>query len=265
VSDRCAVVLAAGEGTRLRPLTLNLPKALCPVGNVRLLDRVLARVAALGLDGPRSVAVNACYLAEQIVAAVDHRAHLSVEPPPALGTSGGVANLRDWIDGRSVLVCNADAYLSPDPPDLFAGWDGCTVRLLVVPAEPGTGEFGDARQWRFAGMSLLPWQVVRDLPQRTAELVTTAWRPAESRHELQLIPHHGGYFDCGTPANYLAANLHATGGRSIVGEGAVVRGRLTRSLVLPGGYVADHEHLVEAIRVGRDMTVPAPLLDIEPV
>ena len=260
MTDRCAVVLAAGEGTRLRPVTANLPKALCPVGNVRLLDRVLVRLAALGLEGSGAVAVNACYLADQIVAAVGPRAHRSVEPPPPLGTSGGVANLRDWIDGRPVLVCNADAYLSPDPPDLFTGWDGETVRLLVVAAEPGAGEFGDARQWRFAGMSLLPWSVVRDLPAGTAELVTTAWRPAESRRRLELIPHRGVYFDCGTPASYLAANLHASGGHSVVGPGAVVRGRLTRSLVLPHGYVGEREHLVESIRIGCDVTIPAALV-----
>ena len=47
----CAIVLAAGEGRRLRPLTTVRPKALCPVGNVALLDRALARVAGLGLTG----------------------------------------------------------------------------------------------------------------------------------------------------------------------------------------------------------------------
>ena len=52
----CAVVLAAGEGRRLRPLTELLPKALCPVGNVALLDHALRRVGGLG---PGDVAVNA--------------------------------------------------------------------------------------------------------------------------------------------------------------------------------------------------------------
>ena len=65
----CAVVLAAGEGVRLRPLTERVPKALCPVGNVPLLDLALDRLARLGLTGPSDVAVNACYLADQVVAA----------------------------------------------------------------------------------------------------------------------------------------------------------------------------------------------------
>src|SRR4051794_4151444 len=101
--DVCAVVLAAGEGRRLRPLTETRPKALCPVGNVPLLDRALAAVAALGLAGPGRVAVNAWHLADQIAAHVGTRAHVSVERAPApLGSAGGLAELRDWADGRHV-------------------------------------------------------------------------------------------------------------------------------------------------------------------
>ena len=72
----CGIILAAGEGRRLRPLTELLPKALCPVGNVPLLDRALARLAGLGLTTPGTVAVNAAYLAGQVVAHVGDRAHL---------------------------------------------------------------------------------------------------------------------------------------------------------------------------------------------
>ena len=108
----CAVILAAGVGRRLRPLTEHRPKALCPVGNVPLLDRALHRVAALGFGDPTTVAVNACYLGDQVVRHVGDRAWLSVEPGEPLGTSGGIARLRDWIAGRGVLVGNADAYLA---------------------------------------------------------------------------------------------------------------------------------------------------------
>jgi len=155
----CAVVLAAGEGSRLRPLTERVPKALCPVGNVPLLDRVLARLAGIGLTGASRVAVNASYLAAQVIAHVGDRAHLSVEPDGPLGTAGGLAKLHDWINGRGVLVGNADAYLAdPDRPPgldiaaLLHDWDGETVRLLGQPAVDPTaspaspccrgGEFG---------------------------------------------------------------------------------------------------------------------------
>ena len=147
--DVCAVVLAAGEGRRLRPLTDLLPKALCPVANVALLDHALRRVSGLGLT---DIAVNASYLASQVVDHVGDRAHVSVEPDGPLGTAGGVGNLKGWIDGRGVLVGNADAYLADpnrepgkDIAAILDGWDGETVRMLTLPVPTGdTGGFGGA-------------------------------------------------------------------------------------------------------------------------
>lgn len=276
----CAVILAAGEGRRLRPLTEHLPKALCPVGNVALLDRAVARVAALGLAGPADLAVNACYLAEQVVAHVGDRAHLSVEPGDPFGTAGGVALLKDWIGGRGVLVGNADAYLAPagttdtndisgisDISELVDGWDGTTVRMLGVPGPPK--EFG---RHRFAGFSLLPWDLVARLEPIPSDLVRTTWRPAEREGRLEVVEYRGTYLDTGTPRDYLKANLHAvhhgnliaehadvTGSldQAVIGRGAVVAGRVTRGVVWPGGEVRAGETLRDAIRVGRELTVAA--------
>jgi N-acetyl-alpha-D-muramate 1-phosphate uridylyltransferase len=272
------VLLAAGEGTRLRPLTEHRPKVLCPVGNVPLLDRALARLAGLGLVGPDRVAVNAWHMAEQVVAHVGDRAHLSVETGQLLGTAGGVANLREWIGGRGVLVGNADAYLAdpqaapgPDVAALLDAWDGATVRLLgrpgAAPGKPGTfdGHY-------FAGFSLLPWRYVRRLRVEPSDLVRTVWRPAEAAGDLEVIGYAGTFLDAGTPADYLAANLHAAGGGNlidpsasvtgccegaVVGAGAAVAGRVTRAVVWPDGVVAEQEHLADAVRVGRQLTVPA--------
>jgi MurNAc alpha-1-phosphate uridylyltransferase len=290
--DLCALVLAAGAGRRLQPITATIPKALCPVGNVALLDRALHRLAEHGLAGPDLVAVNACYLADRVVGHVGARARLSVEPT-ALGTAGAVAELRGWIAGRAVLVGNADAYLSPtrdlasdrardlasdqpsaparDLAELLAGWDGETVRVLGVPAEPGRpAEFGSMR---FAGFSLLPGSVAADLPRGASELVHQVWRPAERAGRLEVIHYEGFYLDTGTPVDFLAANLHAASGsangslvaagaevsgtvdRAVVGAGARVSGSVTRSVVFPGGEVGPAEKLWDAIRVGADLTV----------
>ena len=276
--DVCAVVLAAGEGTRLRPLTERLPKALCPVGNVPLLDRALDRLAGLGLTGPERVAVNACYLGDQVVAHVGSRAHLSVEPGEPLGTAGGVGNLREWIAGRGVLVGNADAYLADqqaapgaDIAALLDGWDGRCVRLLGQPADDPAAP-GTFSGHRFVGFSLLPWRLVRDLPASFGDLVRTVWRPAEAAGALEVVPYRGTFYDTGTPADYLAANLHAAGGGSlvdpsatvtgpvrqaVVGAGATVLGAVTRAVVWPGATVHAGERLTDAIRAGIDLTVPA--------
>lgn len=261
--ELAAVVLAAGLGTRLRPLTRLRPKPLCPVGNVPLVDRALAHTAALGLRGPAQVAVNASWLADQVAAHVDGRAHLSVEAGRPLGTAGALGRLREWVDGRALVVINADAYLAGMLADLLAGWDGTHVRLLGVPAD--RGEVGTFAGQRFAGVSVLPWRWVRDLPPEPAELVTTVWRPAEAAGRLRVTPFDGFFRDTGTPAGYLAANVHAAaaaGGvliapdaevtgrcrQACVGPGAVVHGDLTRAVVWPGGRVDRGEHLVDTIR-----------------
>jgi NDP-sugar pyrophosphorylase family protein len=278
----CALVLAAGEGVRLRPLTETVPKALCPVGNRPLLDHALDRLARHGLAGPDAVAVNACYLADAVAGYVGTRAHISVEPgPPALGTAGAVAHLRAWTAGRGLLVGNADAYLAPREPgsaDLTAlldGWDGSTVRVLAVPAaDERAVEFrtADLPPMRFAGFSLLPPDVIAELPDGPAELVRAVWRPAERAGRLEIIPYDGVYLDTGTPATYLAANLHAAGSgsligpdavvdgtvtHSVVGAGARVQGSIARTVVFPGGSVGPDEHLVDAIRQGAEVTVHA--------
>jgi len=279
----CAVVLAAGEGSRLRPLTERVPKALCPVGNVPLLDRVLTRLAGLGLTGTRRVAVNASYLAGQVIAHVGDRAHRSVEPDGPLGTAGGVAKLHDWIGGRGVLVGNADAYLAdprrPPGPDIAAllhGWDGETVRLLGQPAADPTAP-GTFDGHVFTGFSLLPWRRVRDLPVEFGDLVRTVWRPAEAAGELTVVPYPGTFYDTGTPVDYLTANLHAAGGgtlvdptalvtglcrSAVIGAGARVHGAVTNAVVWPQATVRPDEHVRNAIRVGDELTVGAgePLL-----
>jgi mannose-1-phosphate guanylyltransferase/MurNAc alpha-1-phosphate uridylyltransferase len=272
MTGACGVVLAAGEGMRLRPLTELLPKALCPVGNVPLLDRALARLAGLGLTGPAEVAVNAAYLADQVVDHVGERAYVSVEPDGPLGTAGGVGNLKDWIDGRSALVGNSDAYLADprrepgkDIAALLDGWSGETVRMLTLPVPPG--DMGGFSGRRFAGFSLLPWRYVRDLPAEKSDLVRAAWRPAEAAGELELIGYDGEYIDTGTPADYLRANLAAgavidptatvsgVATDSVIGAGAVVRGRVTRCVIWPNATVAESENLSDAIRAGTELTV----------
>ena len=249
------MVLAAGEGTRLRPLTDILPKALCPVGNVALVDLAIDRVRPLST----SIAVNVHHKRELLEAHLARRVHVSVEEPRALGTAGALGNLRDWIGGRPAVVVNADAWHRFDLAALVEGWDGARVRLLVV-EDPDRGDFG---RWRYCGASIMPWAEVARLPATPAGLYETCWARRWAEGRLELVAVAGPYFDCGTPAEYLAANLAASGGASVVGAGARVEGELVRSVVWPGGVVRAGERLVDSIRVGADLTVsgrppPAP-------
>ena len=257
-SDLAALVLAAGEGKRLRPLTLVRPKPLCPVNNVPLIDLAFTEVTQLlGLVGSDRLAVNAHYLADQVVAHVGDRAHLSIEHPHALGTAGAIGYLREWIDGRPLLVRNTDVWRGGGVPSSFIDdWDEAAPRLLVV-EDPERADFGG--RWRYAGLSLLPWAAAQLLSPEPQGLYEALWAPAEGSGRLGLVVSEAPFIDCGTPRNYLRANLAASGGESVIGPGAVVEGELVRSVVWPTGVVRRDERLVEAIRVGADMTVPAAL------
>jgi hypothetical protein len=249
------VVLAAGAGTRLRPLTELRPKALCPVGGVPLVDHALARLEPFVDSGPRHIAVNAHHLAEQLATHLAGRATISVERPAALGTAGALGALRDWIDGRDLVLTNADAYLTTglalvDGRPFTAGWDGERCRLACTPADHSGADFalsnGDGV--RYVGACLLPWRMVRDLAAAPSGLFEVLWRERAACGELDLQLIAGPALDCGTVADYLRANLLTSGGESVVGAGARVEGRLTRSVVWDGAYVGPHEHLVEVVR-----------------
>lgn len=238
------LVLAAGAGSRLRPLTRLRPKPLCPVGGVALVDHALARVVPL-VD---EVAVNVHHGAEAIVAHLAGRAHVSHEVQQALGTAGAVGNLRPWLDGRALVVVNGDAWSPTSLAPLLEGWDGSTLRVAV--ARPGPLAAGAP----VAG-ALLPPEVIARLEAVPSGLWTTCWRPALEAGLLETVNVAGPFVDCGTPADYLAANLTASGGESVVGDGATVEGELVRTVVWDGAEVAPGEHLVDAIRADEGVTV----------
>ena len=243
-----AVVLAAGSGTRLRPLTAVLPKALCPVGTVALVDLAVARARTV----TASVAVNVHAGRPLMEAHLEGAGvHVSVEEPVALGTAGALGRLRPWIDGRTVLVVNADAWHTADLAAFARGWDGGRPRLLTV-REPALATWGDRA---YAGAALMPWGLVRGLPDTPGGLWEVSWRTLRPGVDLELAGHDGPFFDCGTPRRYLAANLAASGGRPVVGAGATVEGELDRSVVWAGARVGAGEVLRHAVRASDRVTV----------
>lgn len=219
------------------------PKVLCPVGHEPLIDHALGRLSSVVDD----IAVNVHESQPTLLAHLDGRAHVSFERGEALGTAGGVANLRRWLDGRDVVVVNGDTWCPGTLEHLVDGWDGATTRILVAGDEP----FGPRSR---LAASLMSWDVVRALPLTPSGLWEVSWRQALTEGRIETVHHHGPFVDCADVVDYLRANLAAAGG-SVVGEGAVVEGTVEESVVWPGGRVRPGEHLRRAIRTDADTTV----------
>lgn len=250
-SDHLAgVVLAAGEGRRLAPLTRLRAKAMCPVGRRALVDHGLDRLAVAGI-APTASAVNLRHRAAMLDAHLPQAVHRSFEHPIALGTAGAIGALRPWLDGRDVLVTNSDAWFG-DGQDLAAfvdGWDRERFRLLTV-VDADRGDFGDLR---YCGVTLLPGAAAASLRAEPTGLYEVLWRLAAARGQLDLVTTDATFVDCGTPQDYLRANLLSSGGESVVDETAVVMPSATveRSVVWDHAEVRAGERLVDAIRTAE--------------
>ena len=122
-----AVVLSAGFGSRLAPLTDTIPKPLVPVANRPVLDLVLDRLAASGI---REVGVNLHHGAEMLSVHLERRAQAGRLPrirtviePEILDTAGGIAHFRNWAEdegARGLLVHNSDIVTDLDIGALLA-------------------------------------------------------------------------------------------------------------------------------------------------
>lgn len=238
------VVLAAGRGTRLRPLTRLRPKALCPVGNVPLVDLALERVR----PAVQRVAVNLHHGRKALDAHLAPDVHRSLEDDRLLGTAGALGHLRPWLEGSPALVVNADAWCPGSLAGFAEGWDRERIRLLLHDDD----ELHPTSQ--VAG-ALMPWADLAVLPAEPAGLYEVSWRAAADAGRVEVVRHEGAFVDCGTPQQYLEANLAASGGESVVEDGAIVEGTIERCVIWSGAKVHRNEHLVGAIRARGRVTV----------
>ena len=183
----------------------------------------------LAIDRVRSVtgavAVNLHHDREAIAAHLDGRVHLSVEDDEALGTAGALGHLRPWVDGRAVVVVNADTWCGDLPLDVLVdGWDGERVRLALA----GDDELLPTSK---VAAALMPWPVGRPLRAVPTGLYEVSWRHLAADGRIDVVRWPGPCLDCGTPARYLHANLAASGGATVVEPGASVHGNAERSVV----------------------------------
>lgn len=141
-----AMVLAAGFGTRMRPLTERMPKPLVPVAGRPLLDHVLDKLADFGVT---DAVVNVHYLPDQIIAhtaaRIKPRITISDERDAVLGTGGGVVKALPLLGDAPFFHLNADTLwidgAQPNLSRLAAAFDPARMDILLLMA-PTAGSIG---------------------------------------------------------------------------------------------------------------------------
>lgn len=223
VVPQSAMVLAAGFGQRMRPLTDNMPKPLVKVAGKALLDHVLDRLADAGVT---SAVVNVHYLAEQIERHVAARKRPSVtisdERGVLLDTGGGVVKALPLLGDAPFFHINSDTIwidgVTPNLTRLAEAFDPATMDALLLLA-PGAGSIGyagrgdflmasdgrlrarperDIAPFVYAGAAILSPRLFEGAPQGAFSLTRLFARAIESGrlHGLRL---EGLWMHVGTP------------------------------------------------------------------
>ena len=277
------MVLAAGLGSRLRPLTHILPKPLVPVGDRPALAHVLERLATAGIE---RVVVNAHHGREKLRLYLASRPGVALsEEAELLGTAGGVTRAAALLGAGDVLVWNADILAAVDPAGLVAAHAGDPSRaatLVIQPRERGSGSVGldpsgrvvrlrresiadETRGGEFLGIHVLGEDLRARLPERGC-LVGDGYIPALQRGaRLQAFEWAAPFFDIGSVASYLEANLAwltSSGLSHWVGHGARVEpGIALERAVLGDGVKAHGQGALARCVVWPGASVQAPLTD----
>ncbi len=223
---RRAMVLAAGLGTRLRPVTKTIPKPLVELNGRTLLDHAIDRLADAGVD---HVVVNTHYMAARIAAQLARRTapRLEIsEERELLETGGGVANALPllgemffvvnadvfWLDGKNPALLRLAHAFDPDRMDAVLllqrtvsaiGYDGCGDYMLDPAGRPRRRREREIAPFLFAGIQLLHRRLFDGWPERVFSLVRLFDR-AENAGRLHAIVHDGEWYHIGTPAGLAA-------------------------------------------------------------
>ena len=219
-----AMIMAAGLGKRMRPLTATRPKPLIEVAGQSLLDHVLDHLRAAGVT---KAVVNVHYLADAVEAHLASRDHgleimISDERELLMETGGGLVKAAPLIDSDPLLAINSDNLWIDGPADtlklLASQWDDqkMDALLLLVPLaraenHRGMGDFHMDRRGRlrrrershvapfvFTGIQMLSKRLLRDAPEGPFS-TNVLWSRAIEEGRCFGAVHQGLWFDVGTP------------------------------------------------------------------
>ena len=218
---KTAMVLAAGLGTRLRPLTDTIPKPLVELGGRTLLDHAIDRLALVGIE---RVVINVHHKADQIEAALAERREPEIElsrEDELLETGGGVARALKllgetffvvnsdvfWLDGRDHALARLAAAFDPETTDAVL----LLQRTATAVGYDGSGDYfldpqGIARRrgereiapFIFSGVQLLHRRLFDAVAERRFSL-NLVYDRAQRAGRLGGLVHDGEWYHVGTP------------------------------------------------------------------
>ena len=214
------MILAAGRGERMRPLTDVTPKPLIPVAGRSMLDRAMARLDEHGVS---NVVVNVHHLGRQIAQHLEGRARI-VEEERLLDTGGSVKNALPLLGDGPFFVLNGDGLWQdgriPMLARMEAAWDAerMDALLLLHPLDKTIGRetrdrgdyfltadgrarhrgAADAAPYFFASVSICDSRLFHESPSGPFSLLKL-WNRAEAAGRLHGLAHDGQWFHIGTP------------------------------------------------------------------
>ena len=220
-----AMIMAAGKGTRMMPLTADRPKPLIEVGGVALLDHVLDHLRDAGIG---KIVVNVHYRAEQVeqhlaASAADLHVRISDERDVLRDTGGGLVHALPIISDDPFICVNADNWWTNAGENaisrLMAAWDDdrMDVLMLLIPLESafnsqGVGDFNMDAEGRLSrrqgdlpatyvwtGIQMLSKRLIVDPPEDVFS-TNVFWDRAIAEGRCMGIVHEGLWFDVGYPA-----------------------------------------------------------------
>ncbi|MFH0799471.1 MAG: nucleotidyltransferase family protein [Pseudomonadota bacterium] len=226
-----AILLSAGLGTRLRPLTLTTPKPLLPLDGALLIDHQLRYLAKAGFC---EVAINLHHLGEKIREHVEDGARFGVkvrysEEPEILGTGGGIKKAAASFGSDHFVVLNADALMDADIRQVAKRhFDAKAAATMVVKELSGTDSynpvsvdqggmidgFGKGRHF-YTGLQILGPEMLAALPPAGEEacLVNDGYKKLmKDGQRIAAFVYRGYFNDLGTPERYEQAKRDAASG-----------------------------------------------------
>jgi MurNAc alpha-1-phosphate uridylyltransferase len=225
-----AMVLAAGYGTRLKPLTDRVPKPLVPVAGKPMIQYALDRLQACGIE---EVIINVSHLKEQLAAWLAGCKNLTVrlsEEAEPLETGGGLKKALPLLGNEPVFTINSDIIWMDEGESaldrLTRHWDDAKMDFLLL-AQPKSRAVGHDRgedhlfikpgntiDWNqpdapyiIAGIGIFHPRVLREAPDGKFS-VKILWHRALAQNRLFCLPHHGRWFQTGTLADIKKAEAH---------------------------------------------------------